>query len=144
MWIGDIAYSVRAFDWCGPDWVDQQLTITKRPELTSFGNTSIQVRRAADMLGYNSYVGKEADSVINSLKNPIEGIYLSAMRLSELRDVDFSGKSAEQLTDAEIQIIASRYNVGPDVDYETAENAGYGKSILNHKEEINEALNRGR
>ena len=31
----DFAYAVRSFDWSGPDWVDENLTITKNPDLTS-------------------------------------------------------------------------------------------------------------
>ena len=50
------------------------------------------------------------------------------------------GKSAEQLTDSEIQTIASRYNLDPDVSYDKASNWSYGKSIFNNEDRILEAL----
>jgi hypothetical protein len=142
MWIDDIAHGVRSFDWSGPDWIDNNLTITKNPDLTSFGNTSIQVRRALEMLDYTSATSTQKSKVINSLKDPIEDIYMAARHLDVLRNVDYSGKSADQLTDEEIQIIASRYNVGPDVSIDTAKSASYGKSIFKNKDDILEALNK--
>ena len=139
MWIDDIAYNVRAFDWSGPDWVDKYLTITKNPDYTSFGNTSIQVRRALEMLDYNSS-SKQKNNVIDMLKDPIQNIYLAARHLDVLRNVDFYGLSANELDDEAIQIIASRYNIGPDKPLEDAKNWGYGKSILKNKKSILKAL----
>jgi hypothetical protein len=141
-WLDSLAYSVRSFDWSGPDWVDENLTITKNPNYTSFGNTSIQVRRALEMLEYSSATSSQKDNVIDSLKNPIEDIYMTAKHLAVLKDVDFMGRHAEQLTDNEIQIIASRYNVGSDVPQHIAASVGYGQIIFDRKEDIWEALNR--
>ncbi len=139
MWIDDVAYGVRSFDWSGPDWVDEKLTITKNPDYTSFGNTSIQVRRALEMLNYTADA-QQKGNVIDALKDPIQNIYMAARHLDVLRNVDFFGKSAEQLTDSEIQTIASRYNLGPDVSYDKASNWSYGKSIFNNEDMILEAL----
>ena len=139
MWIDDIAYAVRAFDWCGPDWVDKYLTITNNPNYTSFGNTSIQIRRALEMLGYSDS-SNQTSNVISMLKDPIKNIYMAARHLDVLRNVDFSGLSANELNDEAIQIIASRYNIGPDRTIEDAKNASYGKSIFNNKDSILKAL----
>lgn len=139
MWIDDVAYAIRSFDWSGPDWVDENLTITKHPNLTSFGNTSIQVRRTLEMLNYDENA-KQTDTVIESLKDPIQNIYMAAKHLDVLRDVDFSNKTASELTDEEIQIIASRYNLGPDCSLETAKEWSYGASVFNHKDDILNAL----
>ena len=65
---------------------------------------------------------------------------LAAKHLDVLRNVDFSGKSASELTDDEIQIIASRYNVGPECSIEIASEVDYGKSIFRNKDRILEAL----
>lgn len=72
MWADEAAYFLYSFDWSGPDWVDENLTITKNPDLVSFGNVSIQVRRAWECLGYdNSEVTPKTKSqIINSLRNP--------------------------------------------------------------------------
>jgi len=135
MWQDDIAYAVRSFDWCGPDWIDEHLTITKRPYLTSFGNTSIQVRRALETLDYD-YSAKQTPQVIASLKNPIQNFYIAAKHLDLLRNVDFSGKTASELTDEEVQIIASRYHLGPDCSLEATKGWGYGKDLLKMKDDI--------
>ena len=138
LWIDDLAYAVRSFDWCGPDWVDNNLTITKRPELTSFGNTSIQVRRALEMLDYTSSSSHKS-RVIKDLKDPIKNIYMAARHLDVLRDVDFPDKTASELSDEDIQIIASRYNLGPDCSVDASE-WSYGKSVMNNKDTILAAL----
>lgn len=143
-WIDDVADSVRSFDWSGPNWVDNNLTITKNPNLTSFGNISIQVRRAAETLGYDpsNLTDFQRNEIISSLKNPIENIYIAAMHLSDLRDVDFLGKTAGQLSDDDIKVIASRYNRGPHLSIEKIkENLSYGNSLFRHLTRISNALN---
>ncbi len=137
----DVAYSMRSFDWSGPDWVDKNLTITKHPDLTSFGNTSIQVRRAIETLGYDSSTDKR-QQIIASLKDPIQNIYMAAAHLSLLRNIDYAGKGAADLTDEEIGILSSRYNIGPDasLEYVQAYN-GYGDRVLNNKDYILKSLN---
>lgn len=46
-----LAFDVRAIDWSGPEWIDEHITITSRPEETSFGAVSMQLRTAARTLG---------------------------------------------------------------------------------------------
>lgn len=138
MWIDDIANLVRSFDWSGPEWVDNNLTITKNPDLTSFGNTSIQVRRALEMLGYDASTDQR-NVVIDSLKDPIQNIYLAACHLDVLRNVDYKGKSKNDLTDDEIKIIASRYNLGPDIALNSIVTE-YGDRIYANKDDILKAL----
>ena len=114
------------------------MTITKNPDLTSFGNTSIQVRRALEMLGYDSSTNKRND-VIKSLKDPIQNIYLAACHLNVLRNIDYKEKSAAELSDDEIKIIASRYNIGPQYAKEAITTA-YGEVIYANKNDIIKAL----
>ena len=132
---------VRSFDWSGPAWIDEHLTTTKHPDLTSFGNTSIQVRRALEMLEYDTYTENQKQATIESLENPIQNIYMAAKHLDVLRNVDFYGVSADELSDEDIQSIASRYNLGPEVDKELAMSWSYGKSIISNRDMILEALN---
>jgi len=144
MWIDDIADDVRSFDWSGPEWVDQNLTITKHPDLTSFGNVSMQVRRAAETLNYDpaNLTNEQREQIINSLKSPIQNLFIAAKHLSDLRDIDYSGMSAEDLGEEEIKVIATRYNRGPDLSLEKImENLSYGNSLFAHKDEILESLN---
>lgn len=141
MWVDGLAYNVRAFDWSGPNWVDENLTVTKNPKLTSFGNISIQVRRAEAILGYKNATSSELDDIITSLKNPISNIYISARHLGELRDIDFKGAKGAQLTEEQIKIIGTRFNRGMELSKEKIQqNMGYGQKIYNNKQRINRAL----
>ncbi len=143
MFIDDVAYSVRAFDWCGPEWVDDNLTITRNPDLTSFGNVSIQVRRAWESLGYRRSEVSDSikQDIINSLKNPVENIYISAKHISDLRDIQYPDMSAEEFTDEEILVVATRYNRGPDLSLEAIkQDTSYGARIISNQEAIKEAL----
>lgn len=90
------------------------------------------------MLGYED-TDKNRNLVIDSLKNPIQNIYMTACHLDELRNIDFAGKNADELTEDENKIIASRYNIGP----EPAMNeilTEYGDRIYNNQEKILKAL----
>lgn len=143
MWIDNVAYRVRAFDWCGPDWVDDNLTITKNPYLTSFGNVSIQLRRAAETLGYdiNNMTYGEVNTLIEKLEDPVTNIYIAAAHISDLRDIDYSGIDAADLKKEDIIAIATRYNRGPDLSLEEInKNTSYGDAMYTHKDSIMSAL----
>lgn len=137
MFFDDMAYGVRSLAWSGPDWMDK-IAINKNPDLTSYGNTSIQVRRAIEMLGYDKDTNKR-NEIIKSLKDPIQNIYMTACHLDVLRNIDFAGKSANELTEDENKIIASRYNIGPEprIDQILTQ---YGQDIYDNKDDILDAL----
>jgi hypothetical protein len=143
VWIDDVADDIRSVDWSGNDWIDNNTTITKNPNLTSFGNISIQVRRASFELGYDpdKMTSNERNSIITSLKNPIQNIFIAAKHLSTLKKVDFENKPSSELTIDDIKIIATRYNRGPNISLiDIKKNLSYGNSIYKHKDEINNAL----
>ena len=48
-------FIIRSFDWIGPVWIDNNLTITKNPAMTSMGAVSIQLRRAAETVGLGHF-----------------------------------------------------------------------------------------
>lgn len=143
MIVDDLGYIGRSIDWSGPDWVDNNLTILKNPDLTSFGNVSIQVRRAWESLGFeeaqvSSTLKRE---IISSLKDPVENIYISAKHISDLRDMQYPDKSATELTEDELKVIATRYNRGPDLSLEAImSNTSYGNRIFTNKKDIENAL----
>ena len=58
---------------------------------------------------------------------------------NELRNIDFAGKNASDMTDDEIKITASRYNIGPEPE-KNAIVTDYGQDIYDNKDEILEAL----
>ena len=132
LWIDDIAYEIREFDHAA-DPVLEPLTITKEPEKTSFGNVSIQIRRAAEALGYEpeKLSDEQEEMIIDSLKDPKQNIFISAKHLADLRDVDFEGKSAGQMTLEDIMVTATRYNRGPELGIEEIKsNMSYGEFII--------------
>lgn len=82
---------------------------------TSFGDIAIQPRRAAEALGADWRLLSEPqrNALLDSLRNPVENLHISAKHLSDLRDLDFKGVSASQLTFPQISAIGARYNAGP-------------------------------
>jgi soluble lytic murein transglycosylase-like protein len=61
---------------------------------TSFGDLSVQVRRAAEALGYdpsNDLSPSQRRMLIESLKDPTQNIFIAAKHLADLRDKDFKG-----------------------------------------------------
>ena len=130
----DVAYYGRKINKYLPNLVDT--TFDKDPKLTSYGNTSIQIRRAAETLGYSSY--KDVD-MIKILEDPIQNIFVAAAHLNDLRNIDYLGKSADELTEDEIKIIASRYNIGPQYKKESILTQ-YGEKIYANQDDIMNAL----
>ncbi len=114
--------------------------IPQNPKLTSFGNTSIQVRRATETLGYDEST-KDTDAIIESLKDPIQNIYITALHLSQLCDIDYKNVDRSLLTDEQIKNVISRYQIGPRKNLKyILENNGYGEIAMNNKEAILKAL----
>jgi len=142
LWIDDVAYLVRSFDHAADPYLEP-LTITHEPEKTSFGNVSIQVRRAAESLGYDleKEEGEKREKleevIIAALKDPKQNIFIAAKHLSDLRDLDFSGKKANEMTIEDIEITGRRYNRGPDLSLEKIkDNLNYGKAISRRKQDL--------
>jgi len=103
----------RAFDWMGPDWVDQHLTITNPPEKTSFGIIAMQVGVAADELGRarSLSIGTQMD-IYQCLMMDAFNIDIVARHLRNLILYDYPDIKATQLSDEQMILAASRYNRG--------------------------------
>lgn len=143
MFIDDIAYNGRGVTKKINDLINYDILSSKDRDLTSFGNVSIQVRRAWESLGYEKEeVSDELRSeIIDSLKDPVENIYISSKHISDLRDMQYPDKTGEELTEDEIRVIATRYNRGPDLSLEEImKNTSYGNQILENKTDIENAL----
>jgi len=126
--IDDAAYAVRIF--------------TGGSAKTSFGDLSMQLRVAMETLGYKpSETLLKGNSVIESLKDPMQAFFIIAKHLASLKDVDFKGKSASELTDEEITVVGTRYNRGAGLSLEKIkQNLSYGKAIIKRKEELNNLI----
>jgi len=88
------------------------------PEQTSFGQIQMQVRTAAQELGYSpdSLTQEHKIKIALLLKNTEVNIELAAKHLASLRKIDFPGNSSPEMTDKEIKIVATRYNANNRAD----------------------------
>lgn len=125
-----------------PDWIDTVAYWVRGSEgelTTSIAPMSLQVRRAAEELGYNPALmtDDQRDAVLESLQDPQQAIFIAARHLASLRDVDFRGKGAADLTAEEVAVIATRYNRGPDIPLAQIRlNLDYGIAILRRSERL--------
>ena len=79
--------------------------------------------------------------VLSSLQDPQVNIFIAAKHLSDLRNIDFKGTPGSRLTISQIQIIASRYNQGPDLSRQQVEHdLSYGRSVAKRWQLLNHLL----
>lgn len=113
-WADGAIYPIRRFDWSGPDWVDKHMTVTKNPDLTSFGTVSIQLRNAASVLGLNitSMTEEQKTNLIHCLERDVCNLEVVGRHLYTLIRYDFPNADTTQLTDEQFAVVGSRYNRG--------------------------------
>jgi len=95
------------------------------PDHTSYGPMSIQIRRAADALGYDpdTIAYTQRDAIIGSLKDHRQSLFIAAKHLADLKlTTDFATVPPGQLSTAQEALLAAKYNAGPD----KADSSGYG------------------
>jgi hypothetical protein len=137
-WADGLQLAVRRFDQTVDPW-----NVAGEPQLTSFLDVSIQIRRAAETLALEpeKITTQQEDLIAAVLSEPRINIFVAAKHLAELRDVDFRGKGADTMSMDEIMVTATRYNRGPEPSIESIRrNMSYGKSILKRAEIINRLL----
>lgn len=137
-WIDSIAYPIRSFDHSG-DPLLEPLTITKKPELTSMGDVSIQVRRAAEAanLDISTLTNEQKNEIVECLSDEDVNIAFVAKHLSQLKKVD----NLCFVENEEIKILGARYNRGPDLTLsQIKENTSYGDLILKKKSDLKKLI----
>ncbi|OED42976.1 hypothetical protein AB833_04940 [Chromatiales bacterium (ex Bugula neritina AB1)] len=137
-WIDSIAYPIRSFDHMA-DPLLEPFTITKKPELTSMGDVSIQLRRAAEAanLDFAKLNSEQKNQLIECLSDEDVNIAFVAKHLSQLKEVD----EVCFLADEELRIIGARYNRGPHLSLEQIKlNTSYGEFILKKKSDLKALL----
>lgn len=141
--IDRFAFYVRTFDWSGPDWVDNHLTITKHPERTSFGAVSMQLRTAVKTLGLNpaSVNHGELSQLADCLQVDVYNIGLVARHLRQIIDLDKLQDNPPELNETAIKVAGARYNRGlePSLE-EIKKNTSYGDFILKRWQLLSELL----
>ncbi|MBR8224823.1 hypothetical protein [Burkholderia ambifaria] len=130
--IDRMAFEVRTFDWSGPPVVDEHLTLTRHPAMTSFGPVSMQLRTAAQTLGMapSTMSASQFRSLAHCLQRDVFNIDLVARHLHQLakRDGFQYPFSMDQ-----IRIIGARYNRGSGLSLDQIkQNTSYGNFIATH------------
>lgn len=109
------------------------------PEETSFGTIQMQIRVAAQELGYpdpDNLSTEQELEIIAKLKEPETNIDIVARHLDSLRDHDGFPEDPNQLTDEQIAVIATRYNRGTEPSLEDIQaNPDYGNSLIRLRDE---------
>ncbi|MEV7793010.1 hypothetical protein AB0O68_13600 [Streptomyces sp. NPDC087512] len=129
-WIDDAAYGVR-----------QIVPGSGEADETSMGPLSIQVRRAAEVLGYDPHhlTSMQQDQVVAALKDPSKNIFIASEYLAQLKaESGFADVPPEQMTREQMQELAARYNGGP--YYEDPNAQGYGRGFDRRLDDAKEAL----
>lgn len=137
------AHILRSFDWSGPDTIDKTLTVTKRPEKTSFGPVSMQLRVAAKTLDYD--IGSMSVLDRHKLGRCLEvdafNIDLAGKHIRELIDHDKLQDTPPHLNDEAVKVAGTRYNRGTREDLTILKkNLDYGTAIINRKQKLNMLL----
>ncbi|MER5933844.1 hypothetical protein [Streptomyces sp. NPDC002054] len=111
------------------------------PDETSFGPIAIQLRRGAEVLGYDpAHLTDQQRSVIESaLQDPKQNIFIASEYLAQLKaESEFAGVPPEQMTPAQYQELAARYNGGP--YWSSTDAQGYGRGFMNKLEDARGAM----
>ncbi|MFJ4569917.1 hypothetical protein ACIP4W_00485 [Streptomyces sp. NPDC088846] len=104
------------------------------PDETSFGPIAIQVRRAAEVHGYNpaNLTEGQRDTNEASLQDPGQNIFITSEYLAMLKEESgFTDVPADEMTREQRQELAARYNGGPywQDDKAQAYGRGFGKNL---------------
>jgi len=143
-WGDDITDSVREIaenDWfpVTPENLPSRLGGDK--DETSFGPIAIQVRRGAEVLGYDPehLTGSQRDQIEAALQDPGQNIFIASEYLAMLKaESDFADVPADEMSAEQRQELAARYNGGPYWQDDKAQ--GYGRGFRNNLDDARRAL----
>ncbi|MFG2759785.1 hypothetical protein [Streptomyces wuyuanensis] len=131
-----------------PGWLDEAayegrkiLPGSEDPDRTSMGPMAIQVRRAAEVLGYDPHnlTDMQRDQVVSAIKDPAKNIFIASEYLAQLKaESGFADVPPDQMTRAQMQELAARYNGGPYYEDEAAQ--AYGRGFDRRLDQAKEAL----
>ncbi|OEV26500.1 hypothetical protein AN219_25315 [Streptomyces nanshensis] len=108
---------------------------------TSYGPMAVQVRRAAEVLGYDpeNLTEDQRDEWTTSLKDPSQNMLISAKYMADLKaQSSFADVPPEEMTQAQYRELAARYNGGP--HWEGGDAQGYADRFEQNREQAGQAL----
>ncbi len=123
------------------DEVRQLIPGTKEADQTSMGPLAIQIRRGAEVLGYDPHnlTDAQRDQVEQSIKDPAQNVFLASEYLARLKaESGFADVPADEMTREQMQELAARYNGGPYWQSDAAQ--GYGRAFDGELDEARAAL----
>ncbi|THA24964.1 hypothetical protein E4198_09700 [Streptomyces sp. RKND-216] len=98
------------------DEVRQLVPGTGEADHTSMGPLAVQVRRGAEVLGYDPHhlTDHQRARVEEAIKDPAQNVFIASEYLAQMKaESGFADVPAEQMTRAQMQELAARYNGGP-------------------------------
>ncbi|MBQ0825575.1 hypothetical protein [Streptomyces tagetis] len=111
------------------------------PDNTSMGPIAIQVRRGAEVLGYDpAHLTEQQRNVVeDALQDPAQNIFIASEYLAQLKaESEFADVPAKEMTPAQYGELAARYNGGP--SWQTDDAQAYGRGFMNNLDEARSAL----
>lgn len=129
-WLDDAAYEGRKI-----------IPGSEDPDRTSLGPMAIQVRRAAEVLGYDPHnlTDMQRDVVLDAVKDPAKNTFIASEYLAQLKaESSFADVPPEKMTRAQMQELAARYNGGPYYGSDAAQ--AYGRGFDSRLDQAKEAL----
>jgi hypothetical protein len=130
-----------------PPWLDEVGMYARLdPTMTSFGPVQMQIRRAAEELGYDPQRLSPAQRrvIIWSLLDPQQNLYIVASHLQRLKNIDAPGRAASELSDDDVRLIGARYNRGAELSRRAlltlGQRTSYGDAIVRRRERVLELL----
>ncbi|WP_033317967.1 hypothetical protein [Streptomyces yerevanensis] len=117
----------------------QWLPGAEDPDRTSVGPMSIQIRRAAEVLGYDPHnlTDMQRDAVVEATKDPAQNVFIASEYLAQLKaESGFADVPPDQMTRVQMQELAARYNGGPYYESDAAQayGRGFDQKLDNAKE----------
>ncbi|KMS69683.1 hypothetical protein ACM01_33815 [Streptomyces viridochromogenes] len=129
-WIDEAAYGVR-----------RHIPGTGEADQTSMGPIAIQVRRSAEVLGYDpeNLTDAQREEVLDATKDPGQNIYIASEYLAQLKaESEFADVPPERMTREQMQELAARYNGGP--YYRSDDAQAYGRGFDRNFDDAKRAL----
>ncbi|MFJ7775629.1 hypothetical protein [Streptomyces yangpuensis] len=111
------------------------------PDRTSMGPLSIQVRRAAEVLGYDPLhlTETQREVVVAAVRDPAKNIFIASEYLAQLKaESGFADVPPEEMTREQMRELAARYNGGP--YYESSGAQAYGRLFDGNLDDAGRAL----
>ncbi|GHB22968.1 hypothetical protein GCM10010392_59110 [Streptomyces clavifer] len=143
-WVDDVSDNYRQNQhevWPEFQWAADKVGLTGEADQTSMGPIAIQIRRSAEVLGYDpeNMTQAQRDEVEKATQDPATNVYIASEYLAQLKaESSFAGVPADQMTSAQYQELAARYNGGP--GWQTDDAQAYGRGFGYNLDQARQAL----